>query len=563
MLTELRVRNLVVISDATIPLAPGLNVLTGETGAGKSILIDALSLLLGERASSDLVRPGAEKAVVEAAFDLRRSNGVGIAADEAGVDIEDEMLVVRRDINAEGRNRAWANGSPTTVGVLSSLGRSLVDLHGQHEAQSLLRAATQRDILDAFGGAAEECRRVKETHRMLADLRAQEVELNQKRDDVLRRADYLRHVVKEIDETDPKPGEDESLATEARRLANVEDLTRLSDQLAELLDGETEGSAASILGAVARTLDQLTRVDRSVAKWEDLLESLSAGVADLAREVREYASSIEVDPGRLADIEQRRDRLYRMLQKYGSTIEAVLQTGQEARDELDVLDTAHLDLEQIAERRAAAEEKLEGFAANLTALRTAAAERLAATVSALLPSLGMPGATMRPRLDPLDQTGPSGREGVTFMVQLNKGIEPRPVAQVASGGELSRIMLALKVILASHDAIPTLVFDEIDQGIGAETGAQVADALAKVARTHQVLVITHLPQIAARAAHHIRITKTEDGPLATADVEVLTGEERVIEIARMLGDPNDPVLRQHSQELLGLTEGRTTKVGRG
>ncbi len=563
MLTELRVRDLVVISDATIPLEPGLNVLTGETGAGKSILIDALSLLLGERASSDLVRPGAEKAVVEAAFDLRRSDGVAIAADEAGVDIDDEMLVVRRDINAEGRNRAWANGSPTTVGVLSSLGRSLVDLHGQHEAQSLLRAATQRDLLDAFGGAGEERRRVKETHRMLADLQAQEAELNQKRDDVLRRADYLRHVVKEIDETDPKPGEDESLATEARRLANVEDLTRLSDQLAELLDGESEGSAASVLGAVARTLDQLTRVDQSVAEWEDLLESVSAGVADLAREVREYASSIEVDPGRLADIEQRRDRLYRMLQKYGSTIEAVLQTGQEARDELDLLDTAHLDLEQIAERRSAAEEKLEGFAANLTALRTAAAERLSATVSALLPSLGMPGATMRPQLNPLDQIGPGGREGVTFMIQLNKGIEPRPVAQVASGGELSRIMLALKVILASHDVVPTLVFDEIDQGIGGETGAQVAEALVKVARTRQVLVITHLPQIAARAAHHVRITKTEDGPIATADVEVLAGEERVVEIARMLGDPDDPVLRQHSQELLGLTEGRTAKVGRG
>ena len=418
------------------------------------------------------MRPGAQKAVVEAAFDLRRSDGVGISADEAGVDIEDEMLVVRRDINAEGRNRAWANGSPTTVGVLSSLGRSLVDLHGQHEAQSLLRVSTQRDILDAFGGAGEARRRVMETHRMLAELQAQEAELIQKRDDVLRRADYLRHVVKEIDATDPKPGEDESLATEARRLANVEDLTRLSDQMVELLDGESEGSAASVMGAVARTLDQLTRVDRSVAGWEDLLESLSAGVADLAREVRDYGSSIDSDPGRLADIERRRDRLYGLLQKYGSTIEAVLQTGQDASHELDLLDTAHLDLERIAERRAAAEEKLDGLAANLTALRTAAAERLSATVTAVLPSLGMPGATMRPRLDTLDQVGPSGREGITFMVQLNKGLEPRPVAQVASGGELSRIMLALKMILASHDVVPTLVFDEVDQGIGGETGAQ-------------------------------------------------------------------------------------------
>ena len=555
-------RDLVVISDATIPLEPGLNVLTGETGAGKSILLDALSLLLGERASGDLVRPGAGKAVVEAAFDLRRSERVEVAADEAGVDIQDAMLVVRRDINAEGRNRAWANGSPTTVGVLSSLGRSLVDLHGQHEAQSLLLAATQRDILDAFGGASEERRRVKETHRTLAHLQDQEADLNQRRDDVLRRADYLRHVVKEIEDTDPRPGEDEALAHEAQRLANVEDLTRLSEQLAEMLDGDGDTTAAAVLAMVRKTLDQLTQIDASVSGWGELLESAVASVGDLAREAREYASSIETDPGRLAEVEYRRDRIYRLLQKYGSTIDAVLQTGGDARRELDLLDTAQLDLDRIAERRAEAEEQLKREAAKLTAKREKAAGRLAAVVSELLPSLGMPAAEFRPEFESLEAIRSHGREEVTFMVQLNKGIDARPVAQVASGGELSRIMLALKVILAGHDVIPTLVFDEVDQGIGGATGTQVADALARVARQRQVLVVTHLPQIAARAQHHIRIAKQEDGSMATADVEVLAGEERIAEIARMLGDPTDPVLLQHARELLGVTSGSELRAGR-
>ncbi len=244
MLTELRVRDLAIISDSTLALQHGLNVLTGETGAGKSILVDALSLLLGERASADIVRPGAARAVVEAAFDLGRAANIHASADQLGVEIDEGMLIVRRDINAEGRNRAWANGSPTTVGVLSTLGRSLVDLHGQHEAQSLLRPAAQRDILDAFGGTGEERQRVKEAHRAWVELKRRETELVERRNDVMKRADYLRHVVKEIEDIAPQPGEDEALATEAKRLANVEDLTRLSQEVVELLDGETESTAA-------------------------------------------------------------------------------------------------------------------------------------------------------------------------------------------------------------------------------------------------------------------------------------------------------------------------------
>ncbi len=551
MLTELRVRDLAVISDATLPLQPGLNVLTGETGAGKSILVDALSLLLGERASADIVRPGAKRTVVEAAFHVHGADHVQSDVDEAGVELDEDMLVVRRDINVEGPNRAWANGSPTTVATLSSLGRSLVDLHGQHEAQSLLRAATQRDILDAFGGADDERRRVKEDHTTLVGLRSRESELQTRRDEVLKRADYLRHVAKEIEETVLEPGEDDALATEARRLANVEELTRTSEQLAELLDGDGEASATAVLGAARKALDQLTKIDRSVGRWTELLEAALAGIDELAREAREYASSIEVDPGRLAEVEARRDRLYRLMQKYGATIDEVEQTGAEARRELDLLDTADFDLEQMAERRAEAEERLQEAAAALTTKREAASHRLSADVVELLPALGMPGATFHVAMTTTAESGPHGRDDIVFMAQLNKGIDPRPVAQVASGGELSRIMLALKVVLAAHDMLPTLVFDEVDQGIGGETGQQIADALVRVARTHQVLVITHLSQIAARADHHLRITKRATGDIATADVEVLTGDSRIAEVARMLGDPTDPALLQHARELLG------------
>ncbi len=529
-------------------------MLTGETGAGKSILIDALSLLLGERATTDIIRPGAARAVVEAAFELRRGSEVHTSADAAGVEIEEGVLIVRRDINAEGRNRAWANGSPTTVGVLSTLGRSLVDLHGQHEAQSLLRPAAQRDILDAFGGAGDERQRVKEAHRELLDLRSCEAELIERRNDVMKRADYLRHVVKEIDDTAPKPGEDDTLATEAKRLANVEDLTRLAEQIGDLLDGESESSAEHTMGAVRRTLEQLARIDESVTRWKELVEAALTAIEELAREVREYGSSIEQDPGRLAEVEARRDRIYRLLQKYGATIEAVLETGDDARQELDVLDTADLDLEQIAERRAVAEKRFEAAADALTTVRQDAAQRLSQAVGKLLPSLGMPDATLVPEFHTTKEVGPSGREVVTFVVQLNRGMDPRPVAQVASGGELSRIMLALKVVFAAHDVVQTLVFDEVDQGVGSATGAKIAELLERVAESRQVLVITHLPQIAARASHHVRITKGERGGMATAEVEVLTGDERVREIARMLGDEADQSLLQHARELLGISD---------
>ncbi len=553
MLTELRVRDLAVIADVTLPLTSGLNVLTGETGAGKSMLVDALSLLRGERASTYIVRPGARRAVVEAAFDVAGSAGITAVADDLGVDVEEDRLIVRREINVEGRNRAWVNGSPTTVAALATLGRMMVDLHGQHEAQSLLRPAAQRDILDAFGEAGDERARVEAAFDAAARLREEERDLVARRDDVLKRADYLRHVVQEIEQAKPRPGEDEALSVEGKRLANVEELTRLAERLMELLEGAEEGAALQTLGQASKTLMQLERVDDSVERWRELLEAASANLEELALALREYAADIDVDPERLQEVERRRDLLYRLTQKYGSTIDAVLATGDEARQELDLLDTAHLDLDQLSERRAAAEVELQAATDALTAKRRKAAGRLAKAVEALLPGLGMPSGKFAVEVGPASPVTAAGADAVTFMVQLNPGLDARPIAQVASGGELSRLMLALKVVLAAHDAVPSLVFDEVDQGIGGEVALQVGEALARVAGSRQVLVITHLPQIAARATHHVSVAKRPKKGIATADVTVQLGDDRVQEIARMLGDAGDRVVVQHAQELLRKT----------
>ncbi|MBE0591059.1 MAG: DNA repair protein RecN [Gemmatimonadales bacterium] len=563
MLTELRVRDLAVIADVALPLNPGLNVLTGETGAGKSMLVDALALLLGERASADMVRPGARRTVVEAVFEVPSSPDLAAAADELGIDLEDGRLVVRREINAEGRNRAWANGSPTTVSALATLGRMLVDLHGQHEAQSLLKPASQRDILDAYADAGSDRERVAVAFREAAELRDEEAGLAAHRDDVRRRADYLRHVAKEIADARPRPGEDEALAVEARRLGNVEELGRLAEQMLEALETAEEHSALELLGQADRALGAPERIDASVGRWRDLLETAHANVEELVLAVRDYASDLDADPARLAEVERRRDLLYRLMQKHGPTLEDVARAGEEATRELEVLDTAEFDLDRIRERLGAADAALGRATADLSAKRKAAAKKLAKGVEKLLPGLGMPDGRFTVGIGAGPAVTPAGADTVTFMVQLNPGLDARALAQVASGGELSRLMLALKVVLAAHDAVPTLVFDEVDQGIGGEVAVKVAEALAAVAGARQVLVITHLPQIAAQASHHVAIAKRPRGGIATADVTVLDESARIGEVARMLGRGEDPVVRRHAEELVkgGRRGGRPQKFG--
>ncbi|MGH7498670.1 MAG: DNA repair protein RecN, partial [Gemmatimonadales bacterium] len=520
----------------------------GETGAGKSMLVDALALLLGERAAGGSVRPGAAKAIVEGAFE--GIDGHARRAVEAlGLDVEDGRVVVRREVSLEGRSRAWVNGSPTTASVLAQLGAVLVDLHGQHETQSLLRTDAQRDILDAFAHAEAERGAVADAHATVAGLRAEESSLATRRDEVRRRADYLRHVVREVEQARLRPGEDESLQLEARRLSQAGALGEQAGRIAELLEGDS-GSALGALSQAGRALASIEKTDPGTAEWRELLDAAYANLTELARLASAYAEDIQEDPGRLAEVEQRRDVIHRLCQKHGATVEAVLATRDAAATELDLLDTADVDLRGLAARRTAAEAALRSAAESLTERRREAADRLARGVNRLLPKLGIPGGKLHVVFEPLGEPGSRGQEEVRFDVQLNVGIDARPLARAASGGELSRLMLALKVVLARHDAVGTMVFDEVDQGIGGEVGARVGDALAEVAERHQVLVITHLPQIAARADRHLVVSKEAREGLATSDVQAIHGEDRVAEIARMLGDAEGDAARRHAQALL-------------
>src|SRR6266540_1382151 len=538
VLTELRVRDLAVIADVTLPFQPGLNVLTGETGAGKSMVVDALALLLGERASGDVVRPGADKTIVEGAFEFASAVHRHLLPPFAalGIELEEGRLVLKREVLREGKSRAWVNGSPVTISVLSEIGGLLVDLHGQHETQSLLRADAQRDMLDAYADADVERVAVRDAHARFKELEQREAELTSRQDDVRKKADYLRHVLQEIERAKPKVGEDEALDIESKRLAHAEELGRLARDLEETVDSAGLTKAQKVLAG-------LLRLDPSLGKWQELLDAAFASSAELAQAARAYAAEIEADPERLTAVEQRRDLLFRLQQKHGPTIADVLAARDSAARELELLDTADLDLRNIAAERATAADEF--------ARATAGVKKLARAVNKVLPALGMEGGKFAAQLLPRTTHHAHGAEDVVFEVKLNEGLDPRPLARVASGGELSRLMLTLKVVLAAHDVVPTLVFDEVDQGIGGEVGGRVGAALMDVSREgRQALVITHLPQIAVYADQHLVVSKGKKGGIATSDVEVVEGESRVKEVARMLGDADMATARRHAVELL-------------
>ena len=541
MLAELRVRDLATVADVTLSLGAGLNVLTGETGAGKSMLVDAIALLLGDRADRAAVRPGANRIVVEGEF-RNTTPAMAEYLDNAGLDMADP-LVIRREVSAEGRSRAWVNGSPTTIAVLREIAALLVDLHGQHQTLDLAERSVQRDLLDAYAGAGAARAAVRAAHVTAATLHAEAVALTARRDAALRRADWLRHVVAEIDAARPIIGEEETLAREASRLAQAGTLGQDARELSQLLDADRVGVRDQLARAM-RVIEHLGRLDPPVAEWRSMLDAAWANVDELSRTVTTYLDTVTEDPDRLTTIERRRDLLATLARKHGGTLAAMLDVRREAALELDLIDTATLDLAALDRRSGDAERELHIAAKELTRQRSAGAEKLAGEVSRQLPGLGLVGARFLVSLYPHEAPDADGSELVVFEAALNAGMSPKPVASAASGGELSRLMLALKVAVARHDAAATLVFDEIDQGIGGETGGKVASALVEVADRHQVLVITHLPQIAARADRHLRVAKGTRNGVATSDVTVLHGEDRVVELARMLGDADDSNARR-------------------
>jgi DNA repair protein RecN (Recombination protein N) len=553
MLIDLRIHDFAVLDYVSLEMRPGLNVLSGETGAGKSIIVGALSLLLGERASSSVVRRGASRAVVEGVFDVAGRAPVLARLERLGIEPDDGLLILKREVAAEGRNRAWINGSPATATMVGELGSDLVDLHGQHEHQTLLRAAEQRRILDAYGGASELARAVAERHRRLQELARALEERESRRRELESRSDFLRFQLSEIQGARIVENEDVRLEEEARRLEHSEELANEAGSLHEALYGSDE-AVSNRLSELQRTLERLGHIDPGLAADAASLDEVYHTVVDLGRRLGDYATAVDHDPLRLDEIRGRLDLLFRLKRKYGPELLDVIGTGERLADELAELEGAEVDLEDLRRAQTAAREALLADAASLSRARRDAGQRLSEEVEPLLPELGMPGAVFRVGLTELPEPGPGGGESVEFRASLNAGFEPAPLARIASGGELSRVMLALKATLASVDRVPTLVFDEIDAGVGGVVAGRVAQKLREVAQRHQVFVVTHLPQLASRADAHFRVEKDTVAQRAVTAVEELVGDARVEEIARMLGgDPESARSLDHARELLGTT----------
>jgi DNA repair protein RecN (Recombination protein N) len=551
MLTELRIRDFAVIDRLAVRLAPGLNVLTGETGAGKSIIVGALSLLLGERASSEVVRTGATRAEVEGVFDVVGNDAVLELLAGHGVEPEDGLLILRREVSAAGRGRVWINGVAATVAQLGEIGDHLVDLHGQHEHQSLLQPRQQRALLDAYAGATALAVEVRTSHDRLRDARARLAQLESRVRETEQRADFLRFQLEEIDRARVRPGEEEELEVDARRLEHASELAGLASTLhAELYAGEQAIGARLV--EVKRAVEQIARIDPALQPWQEVVENALYSLEELGREMGGYASAVEHEPARLDELRRRQDLLFRLRRKYGPELADVLATAEAARLELAALDSSsldHVEIEGEIDRAAAA---LGDSAARLGEHRRRGAAALAGEIAAVLPELGMAAARFAIELTPLPEIGAAGAEDVEFRIAVNAGFEPRPLSRVASGGEMSRVMLALKTVLAQLDGIPTLIFDEIDAGIGGRVARQVGEKLGRVAQQHQVFVVTHLPQIASRADHHLLVQKGERDGMTATHVEVLEPDDRVREVARLLGgDPESDVSLDHARELLG------------
>ena len=550
MLIELRIRDYAVINDLTLELGPGLSALSGETGAGKSIIVGALSLLLGERASSDRVRSGAERAMVEAVFDVSEHPKLTAQVNDLGIEAEDGLLILRREVAAAGRNRAWINESPTTARTVGDLGRSLLDLHGQHEHQTLLRKDTQRSILDAFGDAEPDAIAVTEEFQGLSRAEAQLKELREHRQELASRVDFLRFQMSELDEANVQPGEEEELSEEGRRLENSEELlgeaTRAHGELYA-----TEGAVTEKLSALAQTLARLKEWDSSLEGPHKELQEAYHALTEVGRELSDYVGTVRHDPGRLEEVRSRLDVIHSLKRKYGPTSEEVVAARERVQGELSEIEDGGWDEDTLAADVERMRGSLVSAAARLSKKRREAATRLEGEVEALLPDLGLPAATFKVQLDALPEVRSHGAETVEFLVSINAGFPPSALSRVASGGELSRVMLTLKAILAQVDEVPTLVFDEIDAGIGGQVASLVAAKLKDVARYHQVFVVTHLPQLASRARSHLLVEKSDGEGLAASDVKGLSGHARVREIARMLGgDPESETSQDHARELL-------------
>lgn len=547
MLHSLHIENLAIIDRLEVSFQPGFNALTGETGAGKSILLDALALVLGERADPTLIRTGADKLKVSAVFLVPET----VDLSDLGVELEEGALYLAREVQTGGRSLARVNGQAVPLSVLKAIGDRLVDLHGQHEHQSLLKPSSHLEFLDRWLGepALNLRAQVREAVQSLQRLQAEYQELRQREREREQMLDLYRFQIDEIRSANLQIGEEEILQTEERRLAHAEKLLALAGSAYETLM-EERGAYEQIANASLR-LAEIARIDPSMAPLQETLESALVQVEEVAQLLRVYLETVEYDPQRLEEVVARLELIKRLKRKYGDTIEAILAYAQEAEQKLSALEHQSERLADLEAEIAEAQSRAESLSAQLSALRKQGAERFSAEVVRHLRDLAMERAEFLVSLSPkpMDATG---IDAVEFLFSANPGEPPRPLSKIASGGEMSRVMLALKTVLATASPVPTLVFDEIDAGLGGRTAHTIGEKLAQLAQHFQVLCVTHLPQIASRAHHHLQIEKRVEGERTYVVLTPLEGEARVAEIARMLaGEPTETAL-QHARELLGL-----------
>ena len=560
MLQELRIQRLGVIDEAVLDLHPGLNVVTGETGAGKTMVVTGLGLLLGARADTGLVRAGEANAVIEGVIDIPADHAAALRAAEAGADVRDGLVLVR-SLSAEGRSRAHVGGRSAPVGVLAEIGEHLVAVHGQADQWRLRQSDQHRAMLDQFGGqplrdALSAYQSVFADHesatRELAELRGQARDRAQE-------LELLQHGLNQLEELDPQPGEDVQLRIEDERLGHAEGLRGAAAQAHDLLSGaadyagEATPSAMDTVAAARQALSGEVDHDPSLRELDRRLADVGYLVADLATDLSGYLAEVEVDPSRLAWVQQRRADLTSLTRRYGETVDEVLAWGQAAAARVDALATVDSRIDELEPRVAELQAELVERAAVLTAARTVAAEELGAAVSRELGHLAMGQATVVVQVTP--RGGGPGRHGadeVEILLAANPGSPARTVTKAASGGELSRVMLALEVVTGAAGAadIPTFVFDEVDAGVGGTAALDVGARLAALAQHAQVVVVTHLPQVAAYADRHLVVRKASDGHITSSGVHALEGEDRLRELARMMAGVDSESALDHARELV-------------
>ena len=564
MLQEIRIDSLGVIDRSVLELGEGFTAITGETGAGKTMLVTALGLLLGGRADSGAVRTGARAARVEGV--VRADEVLAGIADDHGGEVEDGELLLGRQVSAEGRSRAFLGGASVPAAALARVADLLVAVHGQSDQHRLLQSEAQRGALDAFAGPElqERLADYGRSYTRLRDVEAQLREVLGSARERAREADVLRLGLEEIGAVAPQPGEDEALAAEESRLGFSDTLRAAAETAREALSAEDESPDA--LGAVAaarRALESVREHDPEVAGLADRVAEVSYLLADVAADVASYAASVDTDPVRLAAVSERRAALTALTRKYGETVTEVLEWSRQAAERLTGLDGSNERVEELRAERLRLRAQLADQAAQMSRTRQEAALRLAEAVTAELHALSMPHARLTVQVDRSSDErglevdggtwrfGPTGIDEVELLLAANTGSEPRPLHKGASGGELSRVMLALEVTLAGTRPVPTFVFDEVDAGVGGKAAVEIGRRLAALARSAQVLVVTHLPQVAAFADQHVVVRKSSDGSVTTSGLEKLDDSGRVLELSRMLaGLEESDTAMAHAQELL-------------